>query len=58
MEERTTISTDCVPPERTRETYLPPELRLLGTLAEITQKVGYLGAADGGRFPFGYKTSF
>ena len=25
---------------------------------EITQKVGYLGAADGGKFPFGYKTSF
>jgi hypothetical protein len=41
-----------------KEPYQPPELMGWGTLREITEKVGYRGAADGGRFPLGYKTSF
>ena len=45
-------------PDLVREPYQPPELMDWGTLREITERVGYQGAADGGRFPLGYKTSF
>jgi len=41
-----------------REPSINPDDRSLPALAEITQKVGYRGANDGGRFPYGYKTSF
>lgn len=41
-----------------KKPYHAPELVKWGTLAKITQKVGYRGANDGGRFPYGYKTSF
>jgi hypothetical protein len=41
-----------------KKPYHAPELVKWGTLAKITQKVGYRGANDGGKFPYGYKTSF
>jgi hypothetical protein len=41
-----------------KQAYQPPELMTWGTLSELTKKVGYKGANDGGLFPFGYKTSF
>jgi len=45
-------------PGTAKKPYHAPELMEWGALAEITQKVGYRGANDGGRFPYGYKTSF
>ena len=54
----TTDTKEIIQLPTVRRAYLPPELTTWGTLSKITQKVGYLGAADGGRFPLGYKTSF
>jgi hypothetical protein len=42
----------------TRKPYLRPQLVRLGTLADMTRKVGYRGSADGGRFPFGFRTAW
>lgn len=42
----------------TKKPYLQPELVRLGTLADMTRKVGYRGSADGGRFPFGFRTAW
>ncbi|MFN4017733.1 MAG: hypothetical protein ACK4JB_20500 [Reyranella sp.] len=38
--------------------YLRPQLVRLGALADLTRKVGYRGSADGGRFPFGFRTAW
>lgn len=42
----------------TKKPYLRPQLVRLGTLADMTRKVGYRGSADGGRFPFGFRTAW
>ena len=41
-----------------KKRYEKPVLVRLGTLRSITQKVGYRGNADGGRFPSAFRTSF
>lgn len=41
-----------------KKPYLRPQLVRLGTLADMTRKVGYRGSADGGRFPFGFRTAW
>lgn len=41
-----------------KKSYLRPQLVRLGTLADMTRKVGYRGSADGGRFPFRYRTAW
>ena len=42
----------------TKKPYLRPQLIRLGTMADLTRKVGYRGSADGGRFPFGFRTAW
>jgi hypothetical protein len=42
----------------TKKPYLRPQLVRLGTLADMTRTVGYRGSADGGRFPFGFRTAW
>ena len=42
----------------TKKPYLRPQLVRLGALADMTRKVGYRGSADGGRFPFGFRTAW
>ena len=42
----------------TKKPYLRPQLVRLGTLADMTRKVGYRGSAAGGRFPFGFRTAW
>jgi hypothetical protein len=63
MNQRTADSDDeeVIAATRIRETrkpYLQPQLIRLGTLADMTRKVGYRGRADGGRFPFGFRTAW
>lgn len=43
---------------KTKKPYLRPQLVRLGTLADMTRKVGYRGSPDGGRFPFGFRTAW
>jgi hypothetical protein len=38
--------------------YQAPLLEEWGTLKELTQKVGYMGNSDGGKFPLAYRTHF
>jgi hypothetical protein len=39
-----------------KKPYTPPELVVYGTVRELTQKVGFTRATDGGKFPR-YRTS-
>jgi hypothetical protein len=48
----------CEQPEPREKPYQPPALIRLGSLSDLTRKVGWRGRSDGGRFPRGFRTSF
>ncbi|MFN4014730.1 MAG: lasso RiPP family leader peptide-containing protein [Reyranella sp.] len=48
----------CEQPEPRKKPYQPPALIRLGSLSDLTRKVGWRGRSDGGRFPRGFRTSF
>jgi hypothetical protein len=41
-----------------KKAYLKPVLLRLGLMHDLTQKVGYRGRSDGGRFPSAFRTAF
>ena len=44
--------------EPRKKPYRSPALVRLGSLSDLTRKVGWRGRSDGGRFPRGFRTSF
>ena len=51
--EKTVVTSEIV---RMKKPYRRPQLMRLGTLADMTRKVGYNGQGDGGRFPQRFRT--
>jgi hypothetical protein len=47
-----------ISPAKARKPYQPPQLVRLGGMREVTQKVGWRGRSDGGRFPYGFRTAY
>lgn len=45
-------------PESCKKPYQSPALVRLGSLSDLTRKVGWRGRRDGGRFPRGFRTSY
>ena len=55
---KTTESSPCESPEPRKKPYQTPSLVRLGSLRDLTLKVGWRGRSDGGRFPRGFRTSY